>query len=113
MTDRPENTRTATYHDPAEDQGCLRWVVAVPLMILYALAGACCYYALTIRPSGTWDKDAYGAISLACFLTIAISAVALLITAGPPTVRRAMGRWWLAPPLILMAVAAVRWASGG
>lgn len=107
MLDRSEAARGA------EDQGCLRWVMAVPLVILYALAAGCCYYALTIRPSGTWDKDAYGAITLACFFTIALSAMALLITVMPPTVHRAMGRGWLVPPLVLAAVAAVRWAFGG
>ncbi|MFC9748555.1 hypothetical protein [Streptomyces niveus] len=87
--------------------------MAVPLLILYALAAACCYSALTIRPSGTWDEDAYGGITLACFFTIALSAVGLLITVIPPTVRRAMGRGWLVPPLVFAAVAAVRWAFNG
>ncbi|MEU6017468.1 hypothetical protein ABZ826_26500 [Streptomyces sp. NPDC047515] len=107
MLERSETTRKA------EDQGCLRRVTAVPLVILYAIAAGCCYYALTIRPSGVWDKDAYGAITLSCFFTIAVSAVALLITVVPPSVRRAMGRAWLLPPLALAAVAAVRWALGG
>ncbi|MET9557625.1 hypothetical protein [Streptomyces sp. NPDC006645] len=97
----------------AEDEGCLRRVMAVPLVILHALATACCYSALTIRPSGTWDDDAYGAITLSCFLTIALSAVALLITVVPPSVRRAMGRRWLVPPLALAAIASVQWAAGG
>lgn len=106
MLDRSGTTRTV------EDQGCLRWVMAVPLVILYAVAAGCCYYALTIRPSGIWDKDAYGAITLSCFFTIAVSAVALLITVVPPSVRHAMGRGWLVPPLVLAAVAAARWALG-
>ncbi|MEV8415100.1 hypothetical protein AB0P45_15970 [Streptomyces niveus] len=87
--------------------------MAVPLVILYALAVGCCYYALTIRPSGTWDKDAYGAITLSSLFTIALSAVALLITVIPPTVRPAVVRGCLVPPLILAAIAAVRWAFNG
>lgn len=106
MLDRSETTHTA------EGQGCLRWVIAVPLVILYAVAAGCCYCALTIRPSGVWDKDAYGAITLSCFFTIAVSALALLITVVPPSVRRAMGRGWLVPPLLLGAVAALRWVLG-
>ncbi|MFE2844499.1 hypothetical protein ACFXKS_13190 [Streptomyces scopuliridis] len=81
-------------------------------MILHLLAAWCCYTALAIRPSGSWDDDARGGIVLACALTIAVSALALLITVVP-SVRRAMGPWWLAPPLTLGAVAAVRWAFGG
>ncbi|MGW6582456.1 hypothetical protein ACWF76_24245 [Streptomyces globisporus] len=87
--------------------------MAVPLGILYLLAGGLCYSALTIRPSGTWDEDAYAAITLFCFLAIVVSAIALVITAAPPAVRRAMGPRWLAPPLILVVIAATRWALGG
>lgn len=102
MSDRMENGHVA------EDEGCLRWVMAVPLGILYLLAAGLCYSAWTIRPSGVWDKDAYGAITLLCFLTIAVSIIALVITVAPPTVRRARGPWWLAPPLILSAIAVAR-----
>jgi hypothetical protein len=96
----------------SEDQGCLRQVLAVPLVILYLLAAGFCYYALAIRPSGTWDKDAYAGIVLSCLLTIVVSAVTLLITVVP-SVRRVMGHWWMAPPLLLTAVSAVRWISLG
>ncbi|MFJ9682416.1 hypothetical protein ACIRP2_30840 [Streptomyces sp. NPDC101194] len=107
MLERSETIRTAA------DRGCLRRVMAVPLLILHAIAAGCCYYALTIRPSGIWDKDAYGAIALSCFFTIAVSAVALLITVVPPSVRHAMGRAWLVPPVVLAAAAAVRRALVG
>ncbi|MFB7273254.1 hypothetical protein [Streptomyces sp. NPDC056244] len=86
--------------------------MAVPLVLLYTVAAGCCYYAMTIRPSGTWDKNAYAATSLLCFLTIAASTLALLLTVAPASVRRAMGRWWLVPPLVLIAVATVRWMLG-
>ncbi|MFD4749697.1 hypothetical protein ACFWOS_30065 [Streptomyces rubiginosohelvolus] len=105
------NRREAAH--AAEDDGCLRRVMAVPLGILYLLAAGLCYSAWTIRPSGTWDEDAYGAITLLCFLAIVVSVIALVITVAPPTVRRAMGPRWLAPPLILGAIAATRWVLGG
>ncbi|MFJ4841129.1 hypothetical protein [Streptomyces sp. NPDC088746] len=87
--------------------------MAVPLGILHLLAAGLCYSAWAIRPSGLWDKDAYGAITLLCFLAGAVCAIALVVTVAPPTVRRAMGAWWVAPPLILSAIAVTRWTSGG
>ncbi|WP_030350790.1 hypothetical protein [Streptomyces scopuliridis] len=95
-----------------DDQGCLRQVLAVPLVILQLLAAWCCYTALTIRPSGPWDDDARAGIALSCALTLATSALALLITVVP-SVRRTMGPWWLVPPLVLGVAAAVRWVLGG
>ncbi|MFF2224018.1 hypothetical protein ACFVV7_11970 [Streptomyces globisporus] len=98
---------------PGDDSGCLRRIMAVPLTILYALAAFCCCTALITRPSGSWDQDAYGAIALMSFLALALSALGLLVTVASPTVRRAMGPWWLAPPLVISVVAAMRWALGG
>ncbi|MFJ5111650.1 hypothetical protein ACIQAD_13535 [Streptomyces sp. NPDC088551] len=97
------------YPSPTENVGCLRGVLAVPLVLLHLIAAGCCSLALTIRPAGTWDDDARAGMVLACVLTLATSALALLITVAP-SVRRAMGPWWSAPPLLLGAVAAVRWA---
>jgi hypothetical protein len=42
-------------------------------------------------------------------LTIAAASLAMLITLTP-SARRALNRWWLAPPVVLGLVAAVRWA---
>lgn len=98
---------------PEDDSGCLRRVMAVPLTILYVTAAFCCYTALITRPSGSWDQEAYGAITLMCSLAIAVSTLGLLLTVAPPTVRRAMGPWWLTPPLILSGIAVARWVSGG
>ncbi|MCX4822641.1 hypothetical protein OG883_22625 [Streptomyces sp. NBC_01142] len=102
MIDHSETEQT-------DDRGCLRWVVGIPLVILYVLAAGLCYTALTIRPTGPWDDGAYAGIISSCLLAIAVSTVALLITVVPSSVRLAMGRWWLAPPLILAAVATLRW----
>lgn len=108
MSDQHRVSRAA-----GDDSGCLRRVMAVPLTILYAMAAVCCHAALITRPSGSWDQDAYGAIALMSFLALALSAFGLLLTVAPPTVRRAMGPWWLLPPLAISAVAAMRWALGG
>jgi hypothetical protein len=105
MLDSPE-TRTT------EDDGCLRWVLALPLVLLYLLAAWFLYLATTIRPSGGWDDDARAGIVLSCVITIAASLLALVI-AALPSVRRVMGPWWAAPALILGGVAAIRWAVGG
>ncbi|MFC9246869.1 hypothetical protein ACFT7S_23585 [Streptomyces sp. NPDC057136] len=91
-----------------DDRGCLRRVLGVPLVLLHLMAAAFCWTALTIRASGPWDDGALAGIELSCMLTIAIGAVALLITAAP-SVRRAMGPWWFAPPVALIATAVVRW----
>ncbi|MFB6979435.1 hypothetical protein [Streptomyces scopuliridis] len=104
-------TRQLTPPSSTDDQGCLRRVLAVPLVILHLLAAWCCSMALTIRPSGPWDDDAHAGIALASALTIMASALALLITAVP-SVRRTMGPWWLVPPVLLGVTAAVRWAFG-
>ncbi|MFH8625814.1 hypothetical protein ACH4A8_28665 [Streptomyces vietnamensis] len=95
----------------AGDDGCLRWVMAVPLVLLHAIAAWFVYTALTIRPAGSWDDEARAGIELSCVLAIAASGLALLITLLP-SIRRAMGPWWLAPPLLLGAIAAARWAVG-
>ncbi|MEU9061007.1 hypothetical protein AB0D13_19690 [Streptomyces sp. NPDC048430] len=94
---------------PGDDSGCLRRVMAVPLTILYVIAAFCCYAAVTTRPSGSWDHDAYGAITLLRCLTVAVSVLGLLVTVVPPTVRRAMGPWWLVPPLTLSLIATAWW----
>jgi ABC-type sulfate transport system permease component len=106
MLDLPEASR------PAEDDGCLRWVLAVPLAILNLIAAWFLSMALTIRPSGSWDDDARAGIVLSCVLTLATSGLALAITVVP-AVRRVMGPWWAAPPLVLGAAAAIRWALVG
>lgn len=50
--------RREDAHAAEDDDGCLRRVMAVPSGSLS------CYSAWTIRPSGTWGEDAYGAIGL-------------------------------------------------
>ncbi|MEU0006745.1 hypothetical protein ABZ079_21325 [Streptomyces sp. NPDC006314] len=94
---------------PDDDRGCLRLVMAAPLTLLTLVAGFFCRAALTIRPSGPWDDDAYAAMVLACVLTVAAGGAATGLWLFP-SVRRVLGWGWAAPALTLAAVAAVRWA---
>ena len=105
MSDQPHVAGTAG------DDGCLQRVMAVPLVLLHAIAAWFVYMALTIRPAGSWDDEAQAGIELSCVLAITASGLALLINLVP-SIRRAMGPWWLAPPLLLGAIAAARWAVG-
>ncbi|MFI8347204.1 hypothetical protein [Streptomyces sp. NPDC085596] len=104
MTDSP--------HVDTDDRGCLVMVLAVPVVLLTLVAGYFCWTALTIRPSGAWDDDACAGIVLSCVMTIGAAVTAGAVWVLPP-VRRVMGWWWVLPALLLGAVAAVRWATGG
>lgn len=92
----------------AEERGCLRLVLGVPLVILNLVAGWFCWTAVAIRPAGPWDDDARLGIRLSCLLTIVAVGLALVITLTP-SARQALNRWWTAPPLMLGLVAVVRW----
>ncbi|MFD6534676.1 hypothetical protein [Streptomyces sp. NPDC060184] len=94
------------------DQGCLRQVLMVPLVILYLVAGFFLYTALTIRPSGSWDDDARAGIVLSCLLTLLAGAATAGLLLLPP-VRRIMGLGWAAPALLMAVGAIVRWATTG
>ncbi|MFD3536390.1 hypothetical protein [Streptomyces sp. NPDC058664] len=45
-SDRPDAAGTAG------DDGCLRWVMTVPLVLLHEIAAWFVYTALTVRPAG-------------------------------------------------------------
>ncbi|WP_455362425.1 hypothetical protein [Streptomyces sp. SYSU K21746] len=97
------------YH-PDQDKGCLRWVLGVPLVTLHLLAAGACYYALTIRPANEAETDeADFGIAMMSVFVFSLSALALLITLVPSN-RRALGRWWLVPPVALSLLASLRWA---
>ncbi|MEW1824845.1 hypothetical protein [Streptomyces sp. NPDC088196] len=95
-----------------DDRGCLRMVLAVPLVLLTLVAACFCRAALTIRPSGPWDDDAYAGIVLACVLAVgaagAVVGVWLL-----PSVRRVMGWWWTGPAVVSGVIAAIRYVAAG
>lgn len=98
-----------TERAPAEvaDAGCLRWVYGVPLVLLNVATAGVCYSALTIRPQGIWDDGALAAIELGCLLGVAGSVLVLALTV-PVVRKRVMSRWWLAPPLLTLLLAAGR-----
>ncbi|MEV6542314.1 hypothetical protein [Streptomyces sp. NPDC051665] len=95
-----------------DDRGCLRLVLAVPLVLLTLLAVCFCWAALIIRPSGSWDDDAYAGITLACVLAIgaagAVVGVWLL-----PSVRRGMGWGWTGPAVVSGVIAVIRYLAAG
>ncbi|MEU5533953.1 hypothetical protein [Streptomyces sp. NPDC020362] len=94
-----------------DDRGCLRLVLAVPLILLTLVAAYFCWTALIIRPSGPWDDDAYAGVVLSCVLTIGAAGAAAALWVLPP-VRRVM-QWWAGPAVLLGVVAGVRWVMGG
>ncbi|NXY95984.1 hypothetical protein HYE82_16625 [Streptomyces sp. BR123] len=96
--------------DLPEDRGCLRRVLGVPLVIVHLLNAFCVFSAVAFDPQGEWDDRGYTRIAAACFLALCLSVLGLLITAVP-SVRRAMGLWWFAPPLLLGVVAYARMAT--
>ncbi|MGV9407328.1 hypothetical protein [Streptomyces sp. NPDC003667] len=97
---------------PDNDRGGLRLVLAVPLTLLTLIAAYFCWTALTIRPSGPWDDDAYAGIVLSCVLTIGTAGAATGLWLLP-SVRRVMGWGWVVPAVMLGIVAGVRWSLGG
>ncbi|MCJ1679262.1 hypothetical protein MTF65_18310 [Streptomyces sp. APSN-46.1] len=98
--------------DLPEDRGCLRWVLGVPLGLIHLLNALIVFAAVAVGPQGPWDDRGYTRIAAACFMSICLSVLGGLITLIP-SVRRAMGVWWLAPPLLLGVVAYVRGATLG
>ncbi len=92
--------------DLPEDQGCLRWVLGVPLGLIYAFAAYCCYLALASRPSPR-DHPLRSDMQYLAYFSITLCVVGLLLTLTP-VFRRTMGKWWYILPLLLAAVAYVR-----
>ncbi|MGW1891392.1 hypothetical protein ACWCP6_14225 [Streptomyces sp. NPDC002004] len=95
-----------------DDRGCLRLVLAVPLTLLTLIAAFCCWAALTVRPSGPWDDQAYAGIVLSCVLTMGAAGAATAVWLFP-SVRRVMGWGWVIPALSLGVAAGVRWVFLG
>ncbi|MFF2507995.1 hypothetical protein ACFVTY_32205 [Streptomyces sp. NPDC058067] len=106
MTTDPARRPTNPHR---HDRGCLRIVLAAPLTLLTLIAAYFCRLAMTIRPSGSWDDDAYGGIVLSCVVTLAAAGSAVVLWVLP-SVRRVMGWGWIAPAVVLGVAAAVRWA---
>ncbi|MGW6869027.1 hypothetical protein ACWGHI_32675 [Streptomyces sp. NPDC054912] len=92
--------------DLPEDRGCLRWVLGVPLVLLYVPAVYACFLALAMSPRSAHDplRDD---VRFAAGASIAVCFAGLLLTAVP-VFHRTMGRWWYAGPFLLATVAYVR-----
>ncbi|QKW09080.1 hypothetical protein HUT18_24550 [Streptomyces sp. NA04227] len=86
-------------------------VLAVPLVLLTLISAFFCWFAVMIRPSGSWDDEAYAAIELGCVFSIGASGLAVALW-SLRSVRQVMGWGWLVLPLVLALVSAVRWRTG-
>ncbi|MGW6877696.1 hypothetical protein [Streptomyces xanthophaeus] len=93
--------------DLPEDRGCLRRVLGVPLGLLHLLNAFAVCVAVFAGPQAAWDHQGYENVAAMCFLSVCLSVLGLGITLVP-SVRRAMGPWWLLPPLVLAVIAVVR-----
>ncbi|WP_327361959.1 MULTISPECIES: hypothetical protein [unclassified Streptomyces] len=93
--------------DLPEDRGCLQWVLGVPLGIIHVLNAVAVFAALYAGPQGEWDDQGYAGVGAMCLISMSLSALGLLITIIPG-VRRTMGLWWLAPPIVLGLTAFIR-----
>ncbi|MFD7258485.1 hypothetical protein [Streptomyces sp. NPDC059874] len=92
--------------DLPEDQGCLQWVLGVPLGLIYAFAVYCCYLAWTSWPSPR-DDPLRSDMQYLAYFSITLCAIGLLLTLTP-VFRRTMGKWWYILPLLLAGIAYVR-----
>nr|WSX50441.1 hypothetical protein OG409_16685 [Streptomyces sp. NBC_00974] len=93
--------------DLPEDRGCLRWVLGVPLGFVHLLNFVAVCGALFAGPRGEWDDQGYEGVGAMCLVSVCLSVLGLLVTLVP-SVRRTMGLWWFAPPLVLGLIAFVR-----
>ncbi|MFG2712541.1 hypothetical protein ACGFX2_18595 [Streptomyces goshikiensis] len=85
-------------------------MLGVPLGLVHLLNALFVLAAVAVGPQGPWDDRGYTRISAACFMSLCLSVIGVLITLIP-SVRRAMGAWWFAPPLVLGVVAYVRMST--
>ncbi|MFE0578367.1 hypothetical protein [Streptomyces sp. NPDC058874] len=92
---------------PPADRGWARRVLGLLLALVHALNAVLVYAAVSRGPQASWDHQGYEGTAAAVFLSLCLSALGLLITLAPP-VRRLLGSWWLAPPLVLGVLAWVR-----
>ncbi|MFJ5302789.1 hypothetical protein [Streptomyces sp. NPDC088350] len=81
------------------------------MTLLTLVAAYFCWTALTIRPLGSWDNDAYAGIVLSCVLTIGAAGAAAMLWLLPP-VRRVLRWWWVSPAVLLGVIAVIRWVTG-
>ncbi|MFG2879352.1 hypothetical protein ACGFYU_30840 [Streptomyces sp. NPDC048337] len=85
------------------NRGWPQWVLGVPLALVYVLAAL--FFLNTLTLDGPRED-----IATSTHAVTLLSAIALLITLAP-ALRRTLGRWWYAVPLLLTAVAFIRLAT--
>lgn len=98
---------------PSDDRGWLRLVLAVPITLFTLIGAASCWTALTIRPSGPWDDDAYGGIELSCLLTIGAAWPRWWRCGRCRRYDRSCGGGGSGRLLVMAGAAAVRWSLIG
>ncbi|WP_371617330.1 hypothetical protein [Streptomyces sp. NBC_00454] len=92
--------------DLPEDQGCLRWVLGVPLALVY-LPAVYLFTILLAAPVDPGDDRRREDAEALGYAVVGITAVGLLLSLLP-VYRRTMGRWWYVLPALMAAVAYVR-----
>ncbi|WP_371678089.1 hypothetical protein [Streptomyces sp. NBC_01276] len=96
--------------DLPADQGCLRWVLGLPLVLFcYLPAAYFCYGALVLQPGYPGDRMRDDARLLAG-ISVGLCFAGLLLTAVP-LFHRTLGRWWYAGPYLLATLAFLRWQT--
>lgn len=99
-----------TSIDRPEDQGCLRWVLAVPLALFYLPAAFFLYGALVLQPDRSPYDPMRDSARLNAGIAVFLYFCGLLLTTVP-VFHRNLGRWWYAAPFLLAAVAYWRWQT--
>ncbi|MET9572755.1 hypothetical protein ACFYNW_14805 [Streptomyces virginiae] len=92
---------------PAGGGRWVRWAFGLPLALVHALNAVLVYAAVARGPQAEWDHQGYEGTAAAVFLSLCLGLIGTLTTLVPP-VRKALGPWWFAPPLVLGVIAWVR-----
>ncbi|OKK21090.1 hypothetical protein AMK16_12055 [Streptomyces sp. CB00455] len=95
---------------PTRKRRWARWALGVPLALIHAPNALVVYALLRYPPQGSWDHQGYTGSAMLALVSLTLSVIGLLITLVPP-VRRTLGTWWLAPPVVLGAIAWIRMAT--
>ncbi|CAM5285803.1 hypothetical protein [Streptomyces atroolivaceus] len=93
--------------DCSEVTGTLRGPWGVLLILANLLSTYIAYGSLMIQPQGAWDDSTLTGIGFASGLLTALGVLTVLLTLFA-VLRRALSRWWLAPPLISLVAGLAR-----
>lgn len=89
--------------------GPLRGRWGAVLILANLLSAYVAYGALVTKPQGSWDENTLTGIEFASALLITLGVITSLLSLVPVR-RQTLGRGWLVPPLIFLAVGVARWA---